>query len=38
MKRQKTGSVLGKRKYDEMQTGISYEEILEQRYYPYLYF
>lgn len=31
-------SVLGKRKYDVFITSISHEELMEQRYYPYLYF
>ena len=38
MKRQKTESVLGKRKYDVFANGVTQDDIMEERYYPYLYF
>jgi hypothetical protein len=38
MKRQKIESYLGKRKYDVFVSGVTIDDIMEQRYYPYLYF
>lgn len=38
MKRQKIESYLRKRKYEEFVNGVTFEDIIEERYYPYLYF
>lgn len=38
MKRQKIEKVLGKRKYEVFASGMSQDDIMEERYYPYLYF
>jgi hypothetical protein len=38
MKRQRTETILGKRKYDTFVSGMSQDDILEELYYPYLYF
>jgi hypothetical protein len=37
-KRQKIETVLGKRTYDVFVSGMTQDDIMEQRYYPYLYF
>jgi hypothetical protein len=39
MKRQRTETILGKRKYDTFVSGYpTRDDIMEERYYPYLYF
>jgi len=38
MKRQRIETVLGKRKYEVFASSVCQDFIMEQRYYPYLYF